>query len=295
MLIFAIVIFVLIIVVLLYTSYKICDLTYSPNTLSYDDTIKEFKKINIEIPKLEDYAFEDISIKSDYGYDLKARWLRAKNSKKVVILVHGFSINMIASLRYIDIFTNKGYNVLMYDHRFHGQSGGEFCSMGYYEKFDLVKCIDWAEKEVGKEAVIGLHGESMGGATCLLAAAIDNRVSFVIADCAYKDFYTEAKFQLKKMSRAYLAPFVNLMSKIKLSHSYKDISPIATINDIKAKVLFIHGDIDEVTQTSDSTDMYNAFKGQKEIFIAKNTKHGMTIHNHKKEYYDTVYRFLNEE
>lgn len=68
----------------------------------------------------------------------------------------------------MNLFIKKGWNVLIYDHRRHGESGGKTTSYGHYEKFDLQTVVNWLKNEVGESLILGIHGESMGAVTTLL-------------------------------------------------------------------------------------------------------------------------------
>ncbi len=244
------------------------------------------------------YRYEEVGISSRYGYELYGRWYPSKiqgEHQKTVILVHGYTVNIMCSLRYLDLFYSKGYNVLMYDHRAHGRSKGEQCSLGYFERKDLIDCIDWVEQKVG--GTVGLHGESMGASTSILTAAIDDRVAFVVADCGYADLYDELKYQLKTQYHVSGAPFIffaNIFNLLFYKHRYQDVSPIKALADVNIPILFIHGENDDVTPADSSKEMYNAYNGDKELYIQKNTRHAECIRLDRAAYYDIVYKFLKK-
>lgn len=64
-------------------------------------------------------------------------------------------------------YYKAGFNILMPDLRGHGDSEGQYTTMGYYESVDV---IDWIKEIIKKDpdALIVLHGISMGAATVML-------------------------------------------------------------------------------------------------------------------------------
>ncbi len=287
---------VLVVVALAVVGYKINNMTAKPPVSSYERARERIAKMDFFDTDFDLYNLEDVEIVSDYGYNLTGKWHNA-DSKKCVIIVHGFNINLVASMRYFELFRNRGVNVLMYNHRFHGTSGGDSCSMGYYEKHDLKKCIDFVFDRLGEGCVVGLHGESMGGATSIMTAAIDKRISFIVSDCAFADFYSEAGYQLERSHKMPKIPFLtiaDIINRIRFKHSYKDVSPIKDLKNVDCPILFIHGDNDTMTKYTDSVSMHQAYQGKKQIFISEGARHGETIHMFKQQYFDTVYSFLDE-
>lgn len=112
------------------------------------------------------YDFEDVSIISKDNLTLKGHIIEPfKNSNKFIILVHGYSANYHIHMPFVPLFIKKGFNILLVDERNHGESEGKFLSYGYFESQDLNLWIDFLEKRRGKELFLGLHGQSMGGAT----------------------------------------------------------------------------------------------------------------------------------
>jgi pimeloyl-ACP methyl ester carboxylesterase len=99
-----------------------------------------------------------------------------KNPKKAVLFFHGITWTRYGALKYEKTFREFGYGALIVDLRFHGATGGKNCSSVFHENYDARAWVDWLETELGENATIGTHGESLGAAVALQHAAIDDRV-----------------------------------------------------------------------------------------------------------------------
>ena len=113
---------------------------------------------------------------------------RGKPDAPAVVVTHGLNgckcdpnVLTIAGMLH-----RNGFNVLLYDIRHHGRSGGKNTSFGYYEKQDLKAVVDWAFSRLEPGGLVGTAGLSLGAATTLQHAAIDKRIAFAIADCAWE-------------------------------------------------------------------------------------------------------------
>lgn len=63
--------------------------------------------------------------------------------------------------------------MLLVDARAHGQSEGKFIGFGCKDRYDALKWIDWMIKKAGNGIRIVLMGNSMGGATVLMASGLN--------------------------------------------------------------------------------------------------------------------------
>jgi fermentation-respiration switch protein FrsA (DUF1100 family) len=197
----------------------------------------------------------------------------------------------------MDVFIQRGYNVLIYDHRNHGRSGGNYTTFGFYEKYDLKACMDWIKEKLGDDCIAGVHGESMGAAISLQYAAIDSRADFIIADCPYSDLNSLLKIRLRKDYYLPWFPILNIassISRLRCGIKYSDVSPIKTISNIAIPILFIHGAEDRYIPNFMSRDMYNTKKISKMLYISPNAGHAQSINKNKKEYEKVVADFLDE-
>ena len=113
-------------------------------------------------------------------------------------MVHGLHSNREALdgglLNLSAALVHKGFAILVFDFRGHGQSAPAPLSMGYFEQRDVLGAVDFLRSgslpypELGRPSAIGGWGISMGGATMLLAAAHEPAIRGVVADSAYAAF-----------------------------------------------------------------------------------------------------------
>lgn len=61
-----------------------------------------------------------------------------KKSKSTVIVLHGINSTREFMLPTAKFFVENGMNVVAFDSRGHGKSGGKYCTYGYYEKKDVL-------------------------------------------------------------------------------------------------------------------------------------------------------------
>lgn len=275
-----------------YLSFK----TLKPKTADYKASYqREVEKQNFNDKWFSSLINEEIYIDSHEGLRLHGIWFPNEGSEKSVILSHGYTVNLYSSVKYMKMFMDRGFNVLLIDHRFHGLSEGNYCSMGHKEKMDQVKWVNWIEDKVGRDTIIGTHGESMGAATALLHGAIDDRINFIIADCAYQNVSDQFRYRLKveyKMPAFPLLYLGNFFNKLRTGAFYKEISPLKAVKEIKAPVLFIHGNSDNYTKPSNSINLHKSKNGAGFIYLVPGAEHAGSYNTNPEDYQKVLFRFL---
>ena len=237
-------------------------------------------------------------ILSDYGYFLSCEVLEPEEADRIpiAILCHGYSQGKYRSLMYAEIFLKLGFRVIIYDHRNHGLSGKAFTSMGYYEKYDLKKIVDWCYDTYGPDCKIITHGESMGAATSLLHLDIDNRVLCTIADCTYSDLKELLKYQLKHYYHMpiFLIPLESFITFLRAGFWYGQVSPISVVRKVDTPILFIHGKKDKYVPTEMSVKMYKAKRNNKGLYLIAGAAHAQSCVTDKNGYEKVLRRFLKK-
>ena len=277
----------------------LCNLIIKPRKLGYQKGLqREFTSLNIDTEAYHKIKKKYFKITSDYGYKLSCELIECPDNtdKKIVIFCHGFGYARYGCIKYIDFFLRMGYSVVMYDHRNHGESGKAHTSMGFYERYDLVRVVDWCYETYGSDCKVVTHGESMGAATVLLHLGIDKRVKCAIADCAYSDLTELLRHQLKQFYHlpSWLIPIVGHMTYLRAGFRYRQVSPIMAVRKVDTPILFIHGKIDSMVPCRMSKKMYRVKKDKKAIYLVAKARHAASYITNKEGYEKRVEEFLEK-
>ncbi|MEK3977829.1 alpha/beta hydrolase [Psychrobacillus sp. FSL K6-2836] len=237
-------------------------------------------------------------IESKNGYSLKAIFVEPLETNNYVVICHGVTENKINSLRFVRMFERLGFNSVVYDHRRHGDSGGKTTSFGFYEKIDLQSIVEAVRERAGKNAVLGIHGESMGAATTLLyGGSIIDDADFYISDCAFSDFEQQVYHimtQTTPLRTSLAIRFANLFLKLRDGYTLNLVSPIDVIDKIEKPVLFIHSLQDDFILPKMTEDLYEKKQGPKTLKLFDIGEHAKSFNENSKEYEQVVADFLQE-
>lgn len=241
---------------------------------------------------------QELTIDSPNGYPIKGVLLQPLDTKNTVIICHGVTENKINSIKYARMFERIGFNSFVYDHRRHGESGGKTTSYGYYEKFDLEAVVKTCRSIVGEDAIIGIHGESMGAATTILyAGSIGDNANFYVVDCSFSDFekliyriMRSATF-LRTQIPIHLASF---FLKFRDGYKFQNVKPLDAVENIEKPVLFIHSKPDAFIPVEMTLEMYERKKGPKELKLFEKGAHAQSFNENPQEYEETVKQFIEK-
>lgn len=247
---------------------------------------------------LESLKKREVTIPSPYGYVLKAVVAEPFPEKRYIIIAHGVTESKTNSIKYMNLFLERGFNVVIYDHRRHGESGGKTTSFGHYEKFDLKAVVDWLKADKGKDILLGIHGESMGAATMILyAGMVEDGADFYIADCPFSDFGEQlnhlVKAEMKVPGKLFL-PIADVFLRARERYSIHQVSPIAVIDKIAKPMLFIHSEKDSFILPHMTQELFEKKQGPKKLFLALNGFHAQSYNENKEEYEKVIDDFLQE-
>ena len=245
--------------------------------------------------------WQDIRMPSRFGYSLTGTFIpNPQTTDKTLIFLHGFSESRLAGLSYVNIYLNAGYNLLLVDSRAHGDSGGESVTWGVYEKYDVDQWVDWLRYRY-PAGIIGMHGISMGAATALLHAGLNEsnkRVAFYIADSAYSDLVSLLTDQMNQRLRLpgnippqFLLPYANAVAFLRSRFNFGDAAPLRVVQQVTTPVLYIHGEADRLVPASMSQQLFSATKGQRQIQLFPRADHVSSIFTDRSRYRTIVQGF----
>ncbi|MEE0264537.1 MAG: alpha/beta hydrolase [Acutalibacteraceae bacterium] len=243
---------------------------------------------------------EDIYIKSFDGLKLHGTLLSTGNNKNCVICFHGFTsrgLNDYGAMA--KFYHEQDFNVIMTDARNHGESEGEYTGFGVLDRHDAVRWIDYAVKRFGEDVNIFLHGDSMGGATVLMASGLDlpANVKAIISDCAFTSAYDVFSHVIKRDYHIPKFPVMNIaekMTKKKAGYSYSDVSTLDEVAKTRIPVLFIHGEIDDFVPVWMTEKNYEACNSEKELLLVKGADHAESYYVDTDQFEGAVKRMIDK-
>jgi uncharacterized protein len=224
------------------------------------------------ITKQPAIPFDAVEFEGDGGVKLKGWWFHAPQKAGTVVFLHGTGDNRSAGIGVAQHFVGHGFDVIAYDSRAHGESGGDMCTYGFYEKKDLRRVLDRVEVKP-----IVLMGFSMGAAIALQAAAEDARIAAVVSVSAFSDLRTAV------LERApFFATKGNIAAVLKAaeeraSFRVDEVSPVDAAVRVEIPVLLVHGDHDEETPADHSQRIFSALRGPKRLILVANGGHSYLI------------------
>ncbi len=198
-------------------------------------------------------------------------------AKATLILLHGIRSHKETWQNIVRYLQQQGFNAVTVDLRAHGNSKGEYCTFGYYEKQDISALIDVLQKRFHIHTPIGIWGHSLGGAIAVQCLAVDKRIQFGIVESAYADFAQITQ----KYSKDYLSFEATSFNEFLLERAGEiarfnptEVNPQDYAFFITQPVLLLHGTEDKKINPANSQKIFEALRSShKEIIQIENANH----------------------
>lgn len=253
----------------------------------------DHEKMMADLPQpqgFEIYSEDSTSIKGWY-------FKQDSTAECAVVLAHGWTATKISMLRYYHLFDECDCDIVMYDHRAHGESGGTYATGGILEKLDLIAVTNWLSNETKLPmSKIGWLGVSWGGATVLQAGSIQKDIGFIIADAPFqtwKTAITERALVDYGSWVNFFTPMVFTIVNWRTGIDHKDANSALLAAEIEAPVLLIHSKDDSQTASTQSVNIAkNLNKNSRFHHLTWGSDHSKDITQNKERYTLLVSDFL---
>ena len=255
------------------------------------------------LDRLANYQHETHFITSpENGYDVEVLNITAnQDTDDAMIIVHGIGSNYHEILNSAFNYLENGYNVVVYNQRHTGLTGGDNYTFGLYERFDLEAVATFA-RGLYPAGKLGVHGFSMGAATSTMHTELNESsktVDFYILDAPYHTMESAVELGIIAENIPFLpVSFAkwagNVVLKVKEGLEYDDIQPVNSVTNISVPVLLIHGTEDKVTPPESSQEIYNAIPHEsKALWYIEGLGHCEAPDLMEEEYFSGIYQFIS--
>lgn len=205
--------------------------------------------------------------------DLRAWRCAAHGAPRgTVVYLHGVADARTSALGAVARYTARGFDVIAFDSRAHGQSSGDACTYGFYEKRDLTHVLDHA-----RPGPVVLVGVSLGAAVALQAAADDPRVSAVLAAETFADLESIARDRAPWVIRAGSFGRALRSAERQARFVVADVSPVRAAARLAVPVFLVHGDADRDTRPEHSQRVFEALHGPRRLVRVPGAGHGQSL------------------
>ena len=203
---------------------------------------------------------EHLDVEVEPELYLRGYFLHAKGpAHGTVVLLHGHGSCKESVYPLAKLLSEHGYNSLAYDSRGHGESGGQYCTFGYYEHRDCSRYVDEAERWFGPLGPLAIQGKSFGGAVAVQTLAADHRFRCGVVESTFANLRGVVQSDARRWLRFSWPSIIDstLHRAGEIAHfPAENISPETAAGDIQCPVLIVHGTADERVPPSDGERVF---------------------------------------
>lgn len=240
-----------------------------------------------ETPAKYGLVFRDVSFESRTDHLALRGWFipgvladGRLTAARAIIMVQGKDSNRAdPSLGLLELsadFAQRGFAVLSFDLRGHGQSAPAPFSFGQFEQRDVLGAVDFLASgrlpypELGRPRAILGWGISTGATSLLLATAQEPRLRAIVADTAFaavlpvleREIPYAGQSESKPRSAVFppmLTPGIVLAAQLLDGVDYDAVRPVNVVAKIAPRpMLFIHGRTEPLVPFSDMAKLVRA-------------------------------------
>lgn len=230
--------------------------------------------------RFEEVAFRSIDGTPLHGWFIPTR-KGASKSKPTVVFSHGNAGSIGHHLGFVVWLAEAGHNVLMYDYRGFGKSGGTVGRRGMVDDVKAAFTYVSGRADVNSSRLIS-YGHSLGGAKSVTAIG-ENPVRglrAVVIDGAFASYQAMAR---------------SLGGQLGASLVTDELAPKDFVSKLSpVPLLVVHGSHDEIVPVSQGRELFATANEPKTLFEVKSGRHGDALSRDNGEFRKRMLAWLAE-
>ena len=191
-----------------------------------------------------------------------------------VIYLHGNSSSRCEVIPEIKYLLPRNITLFAFDFSGCGRSEGEYISLGWHEQED-VECVVNFLRKSNKVSTIGIWGRSMGATTALMYGSRDYSIGGLVLDSPFSslrvliDELARDRVSLPDFIVKQALKWIKEIIKEKADFNLDDIEPKEYAGKCFMPAYFCHSKGDTFVNIHHCKDLYNLYKGDKDIVYVK--------------------------
>lgn len=228
-------------------------------------------------------------------------WIPAADSRKTVVLSHGYGTNReeswVPMYDLASLLHDRNYNVLMFDYGFASKTHFTPATGGQAESEQLLGAIRYARSQHSDEVIV--WGFSMGAGTALQAALKSDPVDAMILDSTFLPDDDTLYYNLRRQINVPKDPSVSLIRlffPLVSGYSLADIPSEQVQNtSYDFPIFLIHGTADDKAPTYLAENIARAQTNElSRLWVVPDAIHEMIFRAHPEEYIARTTAFLDQ-
>jgi uncharacterized protein len=233
--------------------------------------------ILVGTPSQASLDYEDVWFDTSDEVRLHGWMIPSEGSSTLMLFCHGNAGNVSHRIDNLRRLHDMGLGVFIFDYRGYGQSSGRITETGFYLDAEAA----WAEARkyvAAHDLNLVIFGRSLGG-----IAAVHLGAHYACSGLILESTFTH----MAAMARVH---FPLPVPEGLLRHK---LNALEKIGRIKAPVLFIHGDHDDIVPINLGRELFDAANAPKEFMTIQGAGHNDTYFVGGQAYFDKLRDFIS--
>lgn len=240
---------------------------------------------------------EFINFSATDGVRLAGAFIKG-SSPATIILLHGYGHSKTQLLPQALFLNRSGFNILLFDFRASGESGGDYITFGKEEIRDLEGAVNYlhTRKDINHDQ-LGILGFSMGGSVAVLKGGDLKGLKAIVVNSSYSGFRSLIEQNFKEFAgHMPFFPLGNLILyiiKVRTGAYFSEIRPLKNMRNLgNIPLFFIHGTKDRTVPVWDAVRMHSGSYGPAELMLVQGAGHNDTYTSQKDVYEKKITNFF---
>jgi alpha-beta hydrolase superfamily lysophospholipase len=257
-----------------------------------------FPERGLRLPEDFGLSVTPAEFTSTDGIRLRGWWNSGDETMPVILFCHGLNRSRVEMLERAAESNRRGYGVLLFDLRNHGESEKGYTTLGIHESRDVCGARNYVSKNAPNRPQM-LWGVSMGASTALLSTRRCPGIAAVVSDSSFLSFRETIAHHVGLIFGIPSFPIANLITAItgwRIGFDPDDGDVEAAVRNLgQVPILLIAGAEDVRMPPALAERLFSTSQSPlKELVVVPGAGHGNAFSTDRMHYLDVVFDFFSK-